>query len=177
MVVQVYLGFQLTRFKIVMLTICLYIFLLSHYSELNFCFIIEYHWKCLDLATNPMYLNDCSSIPSQVKFYISLLHQNYPECKNPFKIHGAGGTVLSWNKKENTVFMDSSINANNTQWCYDDSNYEDSFTIHPYGRPQDCLSAPLKEGDPVCVIGCFSVEDDSQILGISWDLLYKTFAP
>lgn len=95
--------------------------------------------------------------------------------------------------------MDSSINANNTQWCYDDSNYEvkffirqnstlfqlfilnvefqDSFTIHPYGRPQDCLSAPLKEGDPVCVIGCFSVEDDSQILGISWDLLYKTFAP
>ncbi|GBB95005.1 hypothetical protein RclHR1_02460025 [Rhizophagus clarus] len=137
----------------------------------------KYHWKCLDSATNPMYLNDCSSIPSQVKFYISLLHQNYPGCKNPFKIHGTGGTVLSWNRKENTVFMDSSINANNTQWCYEDSNYEDSFTIHPYGRPQDCLSAPLKEGDPVCVINCYAVENDAQILGISWDLLYRTFAP
>ncbi|RIA97677.1 hypothetical protein C1645_751688, partial [Glomus cerebriforme] len=136
----------------------------------------KYHWKCLDAATNPMYLSDCNSGPSQIKFYIGLLHQNYPECAKPFKIYGAGGTVLSWNKKENNVFMDSSINANNTEWCYDDSNYEDSITIHPYGRPQDCLSAPFKEGDPVFVINCY-VENDAQLLGISWDLFNTIIIP
>jgi len=78
---------------------------------------------------------------------------------------------LSWYRKDNNVFMDSSINANNTEWCYGDSNYEDAFTIHPYGRPQDCLSAPFKEGDPVFVVNCY-VENDIQTLGISWDLLH-----
>nr|CAG8433379.1 1448_t:CDS:2 [Entrophospora candida]CAG8437540.1 3945_t:CDS:2 [Entrophospora candida] len=98
-----------------------------------------------------------------------MLQQNYDGCKNPFVVYGPELTILSWNKKDNTLSMSSSVNATNVEWCYSDSNYEDALTIHPYSQPDQCLAAPLKEGDPVSVINCV-VESQEQLMGISWTL-------
>ncbi|CAB4410424.1 unnamed protein product [Rhizophagus irregularis] len=71
--------------------------------------------------------------------------------QNPFKIHGAGGTVLSWNKKKTPfswIHQLMLITHNGVMMI------QIMRIIHHTSvcRPQDCLSAPLKEGDPVCVI-------------------------
>jgi hypothetical protein len=129
----------------------------------------KYLWRCLDILINPLRLIDCNGSSTQKKFSFVLLHQSYDVCKNPVKIYGPELTVLSWDKENNTVSMSSLVNATNTEWCYDDSNYEESFTIHPFSKPKYCLSAPLKDGDPVTVIDCV-VDDTEKIMGISWSI-------
>lgn len=133
----------------------------------------KYLWKCLD-ATNSsaLYVINCDSSPGQTGFSLGFLQQNYDQCKNPIQVYGPGGTVLSWNETEHTIVLDSSLNPPNTEWCYEDSNYEGAVNIHPYKRPEDCLSAPRKVGNPITIISC-RIKNDAETLGISW-ALYRT---
>ncbi|CAG8802606.1 2065_t:CDS:2, partial [Racocetra persica] len=129
-----------------------------------------YQWRCLDISTNPLHVKDCANVPTQTKFSVKLSQQSYDGCTNPVQILGPDETILAWNMDDNTLLMNSSYYAKNTQWCYGDSNFEDSFLIHPYGRPSDCLSAPIIEGDPVTVIPCL-VPTVEQIQGVTWSFL------
>ncbi|CAG8499596.1 17235_t:CDS:2 [Acaulospora morrowiae] len=130
----------------------------------------KYHWKCLDASTNPLHLVECNQKPSQISFSLGFLQQSFDKCKRPLKIYGPGNTVLAWNEEDNTLLMNSTQYARNTEWCYGESNYEDSFIIQPYGRTGECLAAPLKEGDPIAVISCIA-RNDIELMGQAWSFL------
>ncbi|CAG8516146.1 7402_t:CDS:2 [Dentiscutata erythropus] len=130
----------------------------------------KYDWKCLDISTTPLHVKDCMNVRSQTIFKVDLFQQSYEDCEKPIQILGPGETILAWNMDDNTLLMNSSYYAKNTEWCYTDSNFEDSVLIHPYGRPTECLSAPIIVGDPVTVVPC-RVPTVEQIQGITWQFL------
>ncbi|CAG8695314.1 15540_t:CDS:2 [Gigaspora margarita] len=130
----------------------------------------KYQWRCLDTSTSPLHVKDCNNVPTQTKFVVEFLQQSYDDCRRPIRILGPEETILAWNMDDNTLLMNSTYNAKNTEWCYSESNFEDAVLVHPYGRPKDCLSAPIIDGDPVTVIPCL-VPTVEQIQGITWTFL------
>ncbi|CAG8529053.1 8471_t:CDS:2 [Paraglomus occultum] len=129
----------------------------------------KYLWRCLDAASDPMYLKTCDVYKhtrTQMSFSISFVHQSYETCMHPIVIYGPGKTVLWWDKDTNTVRMNTVHNPENSGWCWDDSYFEDSFTLHPYNHKNKCLAAPAKDGDPVTVRFC---NENSQ--QVAWSFL------
>ncbi|KAF0436869.1 peripheral protein of the cytosolic face of the mitochondrial outer membrane [Gigaspora margarita] len=85
--------------------------------------ITEFAPQMMERVQHPLHVKDCNNVPQT------------NDCRRPIRILGPEETILAWNMDDNTLLMNSTYNAKNTEWCYFESNFEDAILVHPYGRP------------------------------------------